>query len=399
MKLPDWISRFQYPLVFLYFLCLSLVITWPLIFNLNRLIIDPIDGLLIDWIINWDIHSLLNGWGGILGFYNANIFYPYHSTLAFSDLHLPEALIASPFVYFFKEPLLAYNVNFLAGYVLTGLVAFLLTKFLSASSRKAIVLATVFTFSTIHLNYQPHLQLFNIWPVILAIYGLLSQKYKLYVISSLVAILLSPLNLYFILFAATVCFLIFRSTRQKVVLYTFFLVCLVSPFLLPFYWVSKSFHYMRPITDAIHFSLQFPGLLTPGSASRLSEIVPLLTKTTPAFLGISFTLLILYLLYFLFKCRKSKLVFANSILTMSVIGALISFVLSLGPALHIFENTVHLGPVPALPLPYLLFYYLIPGFSGFRTPSRWILLAALFLIMAIAVSFRGKKTVSGSKLE
>ena len=56
--------------------------------------------------------------------------------------------------------------------------------------------------------------------------------------------------------------------------------------------------------------------------------------------------------------------------------------MSLGPVLKIFGETVKFFGLP-IPLPYALFYYLFPGFAGFRTPSRFIVLALLSVVVII----------------
>ena len=58
--------------------------------------------------------------------------------------------------------------------------------------------------------------------------------------------------------------------------------------------------------------------------------------------------------------------------------------MSLGPVLKIFGHTVKIFGLP-MPLPYAAFYYLFPGFNGFRTPSRFIILAALAATIIIVI--------------
>jgi hypothetical protein len=88
---PSWI--FNLLVLFLYCV-LAVLITWPLIINLTRFIIDSGDGLLITWYLNWSIAHPFD--------LNANIFYPIKNTLVFSDLMLPQAFLAAPFVKILK---------------------------------------------------------------------------------------------------------------------------------------------------------------------------------------------------------------------------------------------------------------------------------------------------------
>lgn len=301
-----------------------------MIFHLTLFILDKQDGLLITWIINWSIANPLNP--------NANIFHPYLNTLYFSDTLLPQALIAAPFVKFFGEPLLAYNLNFILGIALTGFAAYLLFN-------KNILLATLFILNPIYLGYTVHIQILNFWPVIFAIYFLQKQHWKLFTIFFVLSSLTTVLFFYFLL----LCSLVLRARLKYLVL----AILITIPFLIPYYLVSHQFNYVRPITDAIHNSI--------APSDLLGQFFP----------GISLIFLSV------FSLRHSGRV-QNLLILIS------SSVLAFGPALHILKSTIHIGPVPFIPLPYTLFYCLVPGFQGLRTPSRWILLSLLFAFIIIS---------------
>ncbi len=356
--------------VFLLLLSLTVVLTWPLAVRMNSLMIDPHDGLLITWFLNWDVHALTSGLAGIVNFYNANIFYPYRNTLVFSETMLPSALLTLPAVLIFKEPVLAYNINLILGFVLTGMAMYCLAYYLTKRQPVSILTAMLFTFSPIHLNYLPHLQLFNFWPIAFATLFLLRKSRGGFIFFVLVATLTQTLSFYFLLTEVVIYWLLFPAERTWTLKTALVSLLVTGPFLLPYWLVSRTWHYQRPITDAINFSLQFPGLLTVGNFSRLGNVVPPLTRTTPAYFGGVFIVLAGVMA---FRLRQVKV---NKVLIFFLMLVAVSFILALGPALHIYENTVHVGPLRAIPLPYALLYYLVPGFSGMRTPSRWILLAA-----------------------
>ncbi len=371
---------------------LTLVVTWPLILHLNSAIIDSHDGLLIAWYLNWDIHGLSD----ITHFFNANIFYPYHNTLAFSDFMLPQALLVAPIVRVFGEPLLAYNLNFLLGFMLTGFSLYLLAAFITHDEKASILTAILFTFSTSHLSYMAHLQVFNFWPVILTVYFLPKKQYRLYVLFFVIATLTTALFLYFLLtILAAYLFFLYQHNKLQIELKAIFVSTtiaglIVLPFLLPYFWVSHQFGYSRPITDAIHFSLQFPDLANIGLASRLSTILPPAPDATPAYFGSVFLILLMVMFISIHRSKivQPKEIWRNKSFWLCI--AAVSFILALGPALHIVRNTIHIGPLKGMPLPYFVFYYLVPGFAGFRTPSRWIILTAFSLAMAIAIHFSKK---------
>lgn len=357
-------------LFFLFVLCfLTLIVTWPLTLHLNNYIIDVNDGLLITWFLNWPLHA---NWRH---FYDANIFFPYSNTYAFSETMLPQAFIGAPFVFLSGEPLLAYNVNFLLGFVLTAFSLFLLVQKMTKNDAAAFFASVLFTFSPIHLNYMAHLQLFNFWPVVFAIYFLWNEKYKTFSLFFLVSSLTTILNFYFLLLVCAIFFWKKLVNRANLFRALILGVILTAPFLAPYYLVTRQFHYVRPINDAIHFSLQLPDLANVSIYSRLNGLINQVPNHTPAYFGLIFLFLILFMVL-----KRGPKIFVWLWLAGS------SFILALGPAFHFWPDTVRLGPLPGIPLPYTLLYFLIPGFSGLRTPSRWIILTVFALCVAISVS-------------
>src|SRR3990167_2483739 len=127
--------------VFIVLTFVTIFITWPLVLNLNSLIIDRFDGLLITWIYNWIAHTITagpSGWGNL---FQANIFFPYHNTLAFADLFLSGGIISIPVLFLAREPLLAFNVNFLLGFLFSGFSLYLLLEKLSGNRKISLSLS------------------------------------------------------------------------------------------------------------------------------------------------------------------------------------------------------------------------------------------------------------------
>ena len=250
----------------------------------------------------------------------------------------PLALIISPFVKLFNEPLLAFNLSFLLALILTPYCFYLLTR--------SVLGSLIFTYSPIYFGYLTHIQVLNFWPVILAVYFLTSRRYQLLALTIPIAATTSALFLYFVLIVVIIQSIVIKSIRPIV---TFIIgSILVLPFMLPYFSVSKTFNYVRPITDAIHNSV---------------APIDLVTQFFP---GLAFLyLVVIWLLKNRFRFKPDLYIWTG----------IVSFILSLGPALHLVKNTIHLGLIPFIPLPYAIFYYLVPGFSGIRTPSRFMLLA------------------------
>lgn len=343
------------------FVLLAIAATWPLVLHMSNYTVDKVDGLLITWILNWNIFHPFN--------FNTNIFFPYANTLAFSDFQFPLALLSAPLVLLSKEPLVAYNFSILLGLALTGFSVYQFVKYLTGDSKAGLLAGIIFSFCPLRFGYLAHPQLLNFWPVVYATMFLWQKRFKLFILFFVVAATTTPLFMYFLMFISLMGPI---SLMRKLGLIGLAGLATV-PFLWHYWEVSRTFNYVRPITDAIHNSLQFPDLLNlrPGG--------------TKAFLGFGAAVFLTWGLWgpTTLSLRGVK------IWVMMAIG---SFVMALGPALHIFTNTIHVGPIPAVPLPYSLFYYLVPGFSGMRTPSRWIILAAFAGTIAAAIGLKSKIT-------
>ncbi len=85
--------------------------------------------------------------------------------------------------------------------------------------------------------------------------------------------------------------------------------------------------------------------------------------------------------------RFSKWVTMKSDQGAWILVLIFSLVMSLGPVLKIFGQNLRLFGFP-IPLPYALFYYLFPGFTGFRTPSRFIVLALISVVIIIGFQLK-----------
>jgi hypothetical protein len=127
----------------LLFFILSLIFTYPLPLHLAGAVEDTQDALLNVWITAWDGHQLLND---PFHLFDANIFYPYPRTLAYSELLLGNALLALPLTAVTGNPILGYNVALLLSFLLSGLGAYLLVLKLTRSSAAGLLAGAIFSF-------------------------------------------------------------------------------------------------------------------------------------------------------------------------------------------------------------------------------------------------------------
>ncbi|MCL4418163.1 MAG: hypothetical protein M1365_16000, partial [Actinobacteria bacterium] len=74
-------------LFLLIFFLSACFITYPLIFNLGSLSTGYGDELLIAWNHNWNIYIFSKNLLNIFNIFQANIYFPYQNSLAFSDTY------------------------------------------------------------------------------------------------------------------------------------------------------------------------------------------------------------------------------------------------------------------------------------------------------------------------
>jgi hypothetical protein len=153
---------------------------------------------------------------------------------------------------------------------------------------------------------------------------------------------------------------------------------------LPYLQTSREFGYVRDIRDTVNFANRQEYILFPSDRTRLAglliqtfyhhDIHPL---KHDGYFGL--TLLLLTAASLIYRIQKRRqFVIPYFDLFLFLAGS--AYVLSLGPVLQWFGHVVKL-PFP-IPLPYIVFYYLIPGFSGFRNSARWELVVVLGLSIA-----------------
>jgi hypothetical protein len=127
------------------FVALTIFLTYPLAFRAGSAVVnaDP-DTELFIWTLAWNVHAFTTR---PLAIFDANIFFPYANTLAYSENLIGSALLAAPVLWLTGSPVLALNLVTLVSIVLCGLGAFLLARRAGAGFPAAIVAGVVFAFA------------------------------------------------------------------------------------------------------------------------------------------------------------------------------------------------------------------------------------------------------------
>jgi hypothetical protein len=127
-----------------FFTGLTALLAYPLSLEpATRAIALGDDTRLYLWTLGWDVHALLTR---PLHLFDANIFFPYPNTLAYSENLVGSALVAAPVILATGNPLLAMNVVVLLSCLLSGVGAYLLARRLGLDVSGALATGIVFAF-------------------------------------------------------------------------------------------------------------------------------------------------------------------------------------------------------------------------------------------------------------
>ena len=105
---------------------------------------DLPDTHLFIWTLAWDAYAFLRQ---PLAIFDANIYYPFANTLAYSENLIGSALFAAPIIWLTGNPVLAMNLTALLTCVLCGSGAYLLARHLHLHPRGAFVCGLIFAFA------------------------------------------------------------------------------------------------------------------------------------------------------------------------------------------------------------------------------------------------------------
>lgn len=126
------------------FAVLTVVMTAP--FSLHpatRVVSTGTDTDLMVWTLGWDVHAIVTH---PLAIFDANIFYPHHNTLAYSENLIGSVLIAAPVIWLSGNPVLAMNLVVLGATMLCGVGGYILGRKVQLSVAGSILCGLVFAF-------------------------------------------------------------------------------------------------------------------------------------------------------------------------------------------------------------------------------------------------------------
>lgn len=132
-------------IIFAIFLVLTLVMTFPLLLNFHNGVRDPGDPLLNSWVLAWNVHKIISL--DFRNYFDANIFYPYERTLAYSEHLFTQSLLALPILLASGNPILAHNVVLFLAFVTSAFGMYLFAYDLTKNAMSSIVAGMIYAFS------------------------------------------------------------------------------------------------------------------------------------------------------------------------------------------------------------------------------------------------------------
>jgi hypothetical protein len=148
----------------LFFVCaaavaLTILMTWPLatgLGHLGRTLGTDADGQYSIWNVAWVARTLV---ADPLAVFDANIFYPHRTTLAYSEANLLEGALGVPVYWLTRNPWLTLNLVVLFAFASSYVCAYLLMRYLTDDPRVASVGAILYAFCPYALSHLSHIQL------------------------------------------------------------------------------------------------------------------------------------------------------------------------------------------------------------------------------------------------
>lgn len=350
---------------------LTLLMAYPLTPHLAEALQDTSDALLNLLVISRQVHQLLVS---PFRLFDANIFYPYPNTLAYSEILFPSALLSVPVLVFTDNSILTYNLMFLLSFTLSAFGLYLLAYRLSGNRYAALIAGLVFAFSPYRAAHLSQLPLLTMqWMPLTLLYldrylGRRRAKDGLLFCGFFVAQSLSCLyyafftgllvSLYLLYYFGLRWRRISPSLILRLVALGGLIAILLTPFALPYFQVSRELGLKRSLSEAVAFSLSLRHIwknqLLPCWAALLLALLGFFLPAkgrSPGHLG-----------------RRESAIFY-------LILALFGSVLALGPTLQVSKGLEW----PTLPMPYRFFFDYFPGFKAMRDPGRFFILTVLSL--------------------
>lgn len=375
--------------VFLLYLLLAIILTWPLARDAQDHVINAGDPLFYAWNLMHNFRSIGNGLANIL---DTNIYYPTTNTLAYSDTLATQTIITYPIIWLTNNPILAMNLYTLLTFPVAGLGMYLLIKSLAQHEWAGVLSGAMFAFSIPRFGQLSHMPALSSQWFPYFLYGMywFFQKGKLrHVIATCVAFLL--------LLGSTVYMGVFAVVAGIIVTGLFFLSWIKNHCFPGIFWARiKTSMLPAVLTVVISLILMYPYIRLKAEHTEITRSLEessaraayqqdyfsvTQTSVLSQFLKPNegertlYPTLALLILAGLGIMQWRKKEYRFSIILFSAI-ALTGLILSFGP-----ERPFSIGPFDTgyITLPYEYLYKIFPLLQILRVPARFSIVFILGL--------------------
>ena len=143
----------------------AIVQTWPLARHSRDTLATWGDPVFQMWTLAWNWHAVTTA---PLDIFDANVFYPWRNTLAYSDHLFGQSLLVWPVLAITGNGILADNISVFLAFVLSGLAMYLLVYDLTGNRGAAILAGVAYALAPSRMAHIEHLHLLSAqWPPLL----------------------------------------------------------------------------------------------------------------------------------------------------------------------------------------------------------------------------------------
>ena len=254
---------------------MTITMTWPWATHLRDAASDSGDSYFSAWVLWWDFHATFHS---PLHLFDANIFFPYKDTLAFSEHLYGVALPLFPAFALGAQPLTVHTLATLLGFTLSGFGAFRLTRTLTGSTGAAWIAGIGFAFVPYRFHHLPHIGYLSAgWiPLVLEALVLFARNrsrgraawfgfaFLMNALSSIHWFVLTsiPLLLAVIVLVRTEHLLRDRDFWRRGAIALGAAGIVLLPFLIPYVRVTKTNHFVRTAEECASYSARLRDWVT-----------------------------------------------------------------------------------------------------------------------------------------
>ena len=361
---------------------LATVTTYPLIRGLTtHLAGDLGDPLLVTWILGWDADRIRHG---LTGVWDAPNFFPYRHTLLYSEHFLGVALFTAPLQWVTRNPVLVYNLAFLASFVITGCGMYVLARWLTGRRGGAFIAAIAFAFNPLRASHVSHLQLLVIGWLPLSVWALhrysRTRRLRDLLLSTLFYLLQTLTTGYFAYFALLPLSIVgvyelwrsrWLAARQlaNLAIAVTLVIAVMLPVVRAYSELRQESGQRRSIDEITSLSADLSDYASASPTLRLwgglgsgrgeHELFPGAIALSLALLSVPMR-------------DRSRLVGLYAAILIAAV------VLSLGPSPRLFGHSLGVSG------PYAWLLHVVPGLDGLRVPARLAVVAQMALAVLAA---------------